>query len=65
MAATRDEAGERRHGDPAKAAVLAYFESLVRSGLARLSRTDSGVTELTLASGEVFHLGETSVTRIV
>ena len=65
MAAVRNDAGKRRDSDPAKAAVLAYVERLVRGGLARRSEIDNGVIELTLASGEVFHLGETSVTRIV
>jgi len=56
---------KRRCADPAKAAVMAYVERLVRDGLASCSKVDSGVIELTLASGEVFHLGEEAVTRIV
>jgi hypothetical protein len=44
---------------------VAYVEWLVRDGLARCSKVDDGVIELTLFSGEVFHLGDTSVARIV
>jgi hypothetical protein len=65
MAATQDEGGERRYSDQAKAAVVACVECLVRDGLAQFYKVDSGVFELTLSSGEVFHLGKTSVTRIV
>jgi hypothetical protein len=56
---------KRRYADPAKAAVMAYVERLVRNGFARCVEADNGVIELTLSSGEVFHLGKTSVTRIV
>ncbi len=44
---------------------MAYVERLVRDGSASCSEVDSGVIELTLAGGEVFHLGETSVTRAI
>jgi len=54
----------KRCADPAKAAVMAYVERLARDGLACCSKLD-GVIELTLASGEVFHLGKTSVTRVI
>jgi hypothetical protein len=57
--------GERRYADHAKAAVMAYVERLARDGFARCSEADNGVIELTLSSGEVFHLGKTSITRIV
>jgi hypothetical protein len=57
--------GKRRRADPAKTAVMAYMERLVRDGLAWRSETDSGAIELTLSSGEVFHIRETSVTRII
>jgi hypothetical protein len=55
----------KRCADPAKAAVMAYVERLARDGLACCSKLDSAVIELTLASGEVFHLGKTSVTRVI
>ena len=57
--------GKRRLADPAKATVLIYIERLVRDGLACCSEVDNGIVELTLSSGEVFHLGKTSVTRII
>ena len=56
---------KRRCADPAKAAVMAYVERLVRDGLASRVEIDDGTTKLTLSSGEVLHLGRTSVTRIV
>jgi hypothetical protein len=64
-AATHGTRGKRRRADPAKTAVMAYMERLVRDGLAWRSETDSGAIELTLSSGEVFHIGETSFTRII
>jgi len=64
-AARRDAPGKRRDADPAKAAVMAYVERLARDGFARCSEADNGVIELALSSGEVFHLGKTSITRIV
>ena len=39
--------------------------AMVQHGLARCSKVDDGVIELTLFSGEVFHLGDASVARIV
>jgi hypothetical protein len=57
--------GKRRYADPAKAAVMTSVERLVRDGLAWCSELDSGALELTLLTGEVFHLGRTSVTRII
>jgi hypothetical protein len=56
--------GKHWHPDPAKAAVLAHLGQLVRDGNARWSHAGNGVVELTLSSGEVFHLGTASVTRI-
>jgi hypothetical protein len=56
---------KRRCADPAKAAIMEYVERLVRDGLASCAEIDNGTTELTLSSGEVLHLGRTSITRIV
>jgi hypothetical protein len=56
---------KRRCGDPAKAAVMAYMERLVRDGLASCAEMNDGAMDLTLSSGEVFHLGRRSITRIV
>ena len=44
---------------------MAHVERLVRAGLACRSEMDNSIVELTLSSGEVFHLGEASVTRII
>jgi hypothetical protein len=57
--------GKRRSADPAKAAVMAYVERLVRDGLAFCAEIDNGVTELTLSSGQVLLLRKTFITRIV
>ena len=65
MAATGDEGGKPTCRDPAKAVVMAYVQWLVRGGLARISKVDNGIIEVILLSGEVFHLGETCVTRIL
>jgi hypothetical protein len=65
VAAKRSTLGKRRDADPAKAAVMAYLARLARDGFARRSEADNGVIELTLSSGEVFQLGETSITRII
>ena len=56
---------KRRYADAAKATVMAHVWRLVRDGFARCSEADNGVVELTLSSGEIFHLGKTSVTRIL
>jgi hypothetical protein len=37
---------------------------IVDEGDAMLTRLESGVLELRLATGQIFHLGEHSVTRI-
>ena len=48
----------------AKSQVLAAIGELVDDGKAEWSRTASGEVELRLLSGEVFLLGEVSVTRV-
>jgi hypothetical protein len=65
QAATQRIGEKRRSADPAKAAILAYVERLVRDGLASCAEIDNGATELTLSSGQVLLLGRTSITRIV
>jgi hypothetical protein len=52
------------YADPANAAVMSFVRQLARQGLARRTALCNGVIELTLVSGEVFHLDETSVTRV-
>jgi hypothetical protein len=48
----------------AKESVLAELAQIVSEGGARLATLESGALELRLATGEVFHLGEETVTRI-
>ncbi|WP_244735460.1 MULTISPECIES: hypothetical protein [unclassified Mesorhizobium] len=48
----------------AKSRVLAAIGGLVDAGKAELSSTATGEIELRLSSGEVFVLGEVSVTRV-
>ena len=50
--------------DQAKTAVMSYARQVTRQGLAQWTALDNGIFELTLFSGEIFHLDETSVTRI-
>ena len=51
-------------GDPAKTAVMSFVRQLARQGLAQSTALGNGIIELTLFSGEVFHVDETSVTRV-
>jgi hypothetical protein len=64
-AARHNTLGERLYADHAKAAVMEYVQRLARDGFARCSTADNGVIELTLSSGEVFHLRKKSITRII
>ena len=50
--------------DAAKALVMAEIDRLVVSGLAAIVILEAGTLELRLATGEVFHLGEETITRI-
>jgi hypothetical protein len=52
------------YADPAKTAVMSFVSQLARQGLAQWTALGNGIIELTLFSGEVFHLDETSVTRV-
>jgi hypothetical protein len=56
------------YADPAKTAVMSYARQVTRpvtgQGLAQWTALGNGIFELTLFSGEIFHLDETSVTRI-
>ena len=52
------------YADPAKTAVMSFARQLAREGLAQWTALGNGIVEFTLLSGEVFHLGETSVTRV-
>jgi hypothetical protein len=52
------------YADPAKTAVKSFVRQLARQGLAQWTALGNGIIELTLVSGEVFHLDETTVTRV-
>lgn len=51
-------------GDAAKDLFMTEVARIVDEGDAMLTRLESGVLELRLATGQIFHLGEHSVTRI-
>jgi hypothetical protein len=52
------------YADPAKTVVMSYAGQLTRQGLAQWTALANGIIELRLISGEIFHLDETSVTRV-
>ncbi|MBZ9797715.1 hypothetical protein [Mesorhizobium sp. ES1-4] len=60
QAANRAAVGQEK----AKALVMAAIGALVEDGKAEWNRTATGEIEMRLMSGEVFVLGEVSVTRI-
>jgi hypothetical protein len=60
----QDRLATDAYADPAKIAVISFVRQLARRGLARWAAPGNGIIELTLFSGEVFHLDETSVTRV-
>jgi len=64
-AATHHPLGKRCYVDAPRAAVMAYVKQLVRDGFAQCAKRGNGAIELTLSTGEVFHLGKTSITRII
>jgi hypothetical protein len=55
-----------RMDDPAvaKAVVVAEFMCLVEEGRAAMAMLEAGTLEMRLANGEIFHLGEETVTRV-
>jgi hypothetical protein len=58
--------GGRRPKDPdvAKTLVMAALARIVEEGGAVIAMLESGTLELRLETGEIFHLGEGTVTRI-
>lgn len=61
---THGKVDVRQRADDAKSLVLAAIGNLIDDGKAEWGRTASGETELRLSTGEVFELGEGSVTRV-
>ena len=51
--------------DAAKALCMTGVACLVEEGLGELATLESGSLELRLATGEIYQLGEQSITRIV
>lgn len=65
LAVHRAKDGNRpEHPDLAKAVVMAAVARIVAEGGATVVTVDSGELELRLATGEIFLLGEETVTRI-
>jgi hypothetical protein len=58
-----DESRPKELGS-AKAQVLAEFTRLVHGGSVIMSRLEGGTLEMRLVTGETFHLGEETVTRV-
>jgi hypothetical protein len=56
--------GRPEEPDVAKALVMAELARIVEEGGAIIATLESGTLELRLATGEIFHLGEGTVTRI-
>jgi hypothetical protein len=54
----------RASADLDKTEVIKYLASIVNDGLAKWAELANGDVELTLLSGETFHLGEATVTRV-
>ena len=50
--------------NPAMARVIAELVHIVGKSRGSMTRLDSGVMELRLATGEIFHLGQKTVTRV-
>lgn len=55
---------EHGHADPDKARVMAWIGALIRAGHAEWGMLGNGDIELRFMTGEVFHLGETAITRV-
>jgi hypothetical protein len=59
-----EDRGRPEQPDVAKALVMAELARIVEEGGAIIDTLESGTLELRLATGEIFHLGEGTVTRI-
>ena len=54
----------RASADLGKTEVVKYLASFVNDGFARWAALANGDVALTLLSGETFHLGRTTITRV-
>jgi alpha-D-ribose 1-methylphosphonate 5-triphosphate synthase subunit PhnG len=59
-----DEAGRPEVHDMARALVMAELARIVAEGGATIAALESATLVLGLATGEIFHLGEATVTRM-
>ena len=59
-----EDGGAPEDTDLAKILVMAELARVVEEGAGVMVALESGTLELRLATGEVFHLGETAITRI-
>ena len=60
-----EDRGWPEDGDAAKAMFMTEVARIVEEGRGELASLESGTLELRLATGEIFQLGEQSITRIV
>ena len=60
-----EQGAERVSEEDAKAFVMAQIACIVEEGRAAMTRLESGVLELRFTTGELFHLGDEGITRIV
>jgi hypothetical protein len=58
------DGGRPEDSNAAKALVMAELARIVEEGGAVTATLESGALELRLATGEIYHLGEETVTRI-
>ena len=61
----REESARPGDADVAKAIVMAEVARCIEEGDAVIVTLESGTLELRLATGEIFHFGEETITRIV
>jgi hypothetical protein len=59
-----EEGARPEDADVAKAIVMANVARIVEDGDAAITTLASGILELRFATGEIFHLGKETVTRI-
>ena len=61
---TAEQEATQADDDAAKDFVMAEIARLVEEGRAVMTRLETGALELRFATGELFHLGDKTITRI-
>jgi hypothetical protein len=61
---TAEQQATQADDDAAKAFVMAEIARLVEERRAVMTRLETGTLELRFATGELFHLGDKTITRI-